>query len=983
MSLTMELSEVMKKYRDCPAVTDRDGKRTLTYGELDRLSERAAYSLRALGITAGDSVAVSMGRSMEYIAAELAILRLGAVVVPLLPDYPQDRVEYIRKDAGVKFIVDEDFFLELARENDGGAFSWRDFPEDTREFILYTSGSTGKPKGIVCRDRAVMAGLSSNLEGGFRDVRPFTYAAQVTMTFAVSVLEYYRTFLLGGHVHILSDEVRSDAGKLEEYFEREKITVAYLPPRMLKLYRNRDKDLKLVFTAGEKVFGIYSPDYRILNEIGMTETLLCYCAFPIDRKYENTPVGKPLGDVTIRLVDERGNDVPPGADGMIVPTGIFPCEYNNLPEESAKTFHIGPDGRVSVYTGDIGRMLPDGNLLYVNRSDWLMKIHGQRVEPGEIECVMREVPGIREAVAKAFEQEDGSMLLCGFYVADSPVGKEEISAALARKLPSYMIPSALVELPGFPLTASGKIDRRAIRRPDLAGQLRAYEKPANAVEESLAHAMEQLLHIPRIGRKDNFLELGGNSLNAVLLAASCGIDGMEPQFIMWGKTPERIAELFGGSNKKAKKPKLTAHVAERVRYPLSLAQRFQHFVCASMGKNMNLYDLIFYYELDGDIDTENLKRAIEEIVLGFPIYRVRVNIAEQWMEIDPAFKVRELSLSVEEFRAFRRERLEERREFTGDPVKEAPLFDAAIIRCGGKKYLFLDMCHMIYDGVSFRLLLEAISAHAEGRGTAREAYSVFDLAVHEENIKDTPFFKEARDFYDGYYQGLDGNLGLFTEKTYDNPIYRRDLLQGVKETDLALFLRRMGISILTLFQGALELTIRKMTGKADFAYLNIYDGRMSEKLQNTRGCLAKGVFVRSSLGREKTVREYLNRLQENYQTLVYYDVVDIPELVGKHPSIPSGICLNFREALGPLRLKGKSLKPNEEYLEELLMAHKPFTAFDLGIDTPPEGTPHTAQVSSAKASPEFIGKFLGIYDGMLRKIMEGATIDECLMGRIL
>ena len=198
MSLTSQLSDIMGKYRDCPAITDQDGTRTLTYGELDGLSGRAASTLRDLGIREGGSVAVNMDRRTEYIAAELAILRIGAVVVPLIPDYPGDRVDYIRKDAGIKFIVEEDFFRNLPEEKDRAYPAWRDFPEDTKEFIFYTSGSTGKPKGIIYRDRAVVKGLLRNLEGGFLEVKPFIYAAPATMTFTASIVDYYRNFLLGG-----------------------------------------------------------------------------------------------------------------------------------------------------------------------------------------------------------------------------------------------------------------------------------------------------------------------------------------------------------------------------------------------------------------------------------------------------------------------------------------------------------------------------------------------------------------------------------------------------------------------------------------------------------------------------------------------------------------------------------------------------------------------------------------------------------------
>ena len=975
MSFTSQLSDVMREYADCPAITDRNGERTLSYRELNALCARAASKLKALGIRRGESVAVNMDRRMEYIAAELAILRIGAVVIPLIPDYPKERVDYIRKDADVRLIMEADFFRELPEREEDVAVPWRDFPEDSKEFIFYTSGSTGKPKGIIYRDRAVVKGIQRNLEGGFREVKPYIYGASATMTFTASLVDYYRNFLLGGHVHMLSDEVRSDVEKLEDYYEKAGITVGYMPPRMLKLYQNRDKDLQLVFTASEKVSGIYSPDYRILNELGMTETLCSYCAFLIDREYENTPVGKPQGDVTIRLLDEDGNEVPQGEEGIIVPTGTFPYEYNNLPEESAKTFRPEPDGRISIYTGDIGRMLPDGNLLYVNRADWMMKIHGQRVEPGEIESVMKEVPGVESAVAKAFEQEDGSMLLCGFYTTCAPVEKETIREHLDGRLPHYMIPSVLVWMERFPVNANQKTDRKAIRCPDLTQQLTSYEKPEGPVETAVAKAMEKMLRLPKIGRNDNFLELGGNSMNAHLLAQTCRIEGVTPQLIMLGKTPAKIAGLL---TKQDPRPRLTTHAGRMARYPISLAQHYQYDVCTSLGKNMNLYDMILYYELDSDVDTESLKQAIEQTVQEFPVYRSRINIKEKWMEIDPSFRVRDLSLSEEEFGTFRRARLEEPRHFTGDPEKDAPLFDAAIIRQGGKTYLFLDFCHIIYDGAGMKLFLDTVSAKMEGTEGPAEKFSIFDLACHEQSIRQTHFFRKAWDFYDGYYRGMEQELDLFDETADSDLRVSRQLLKKTGKEELDQFLKRMGISILTLFQGALELTVRKLSGRTDFTYMNIYDGRIFAELENTQGVLARAVFVRASAQPEQTVREYLAGVQESYQQLVYYDVVDTPELIRKHPKIRSGICLNFRTVPEPLCLKGKPLKWNEAYVKELLDAHKAFTVFDLGIDNSRDGKEHFARIVSAKASAGFAEKFLMVYDSILMKLMESERLSQIL-----
>ena len=203
-------------------------------------------------------------------------------------------------------------------------------------------------------------------------------------------------------------------------------------------------------------------------------------------------------------------------------------------------------------------------------------------------------------------------------------------------------------------------------------------------------------------------------------------------------------------------------------------------------------------------------------------------------------------------------------------------------------------------------------------------------------------------------------------------------MAGTKKDDLDRFLKKTGVSILTLFQGALELTVRNLTGRTDFVYMNIYDGRVMAGLENTQGVLAKAVFVRALAKPDMAVREYLAGIQENYQNLVYYDVVDTPELIRKYPHIRSGICLNFRTKPEAQSLNGKPLRWNEEYVQELLEAHKAFTVFDLSIDNTPDGEEHFGRIVSAKASPWFVDSFLSVYDQMLVKLMEAERLEQIL-----
>ena len=889
------IKEFIRKTIDCgsaPAITDMNGRRTFTYRQLAALSDKIAAKLLQLGVRKGDSVILLLPRISEYIATEIALLEIGAVIVPLIPEYPDERVSFIQKDCDAALVIREDFFRSLDE------FKQEDLvPDETpnisesrdvdRGMIIFTSGSAGFPKGVVYT-RSTMDVQILRKQSSVNDIHPLIFAASASLSFCVAVTEYFTTLTMGGHIHMISDEVRFDTDRLSEYYKAHDITCGFISPGILKGFISRSTHLKRVFTIGEKAVNLFSPDFEIVNSYGLSETVGGICAFVVDRPYDNTPIGRPLNGIEMIVTDPDGNEVADGQEGQLCVIGNLPGQYNRLPGETAKVFRLLPDGRSLVCTGDIGKKLPDGNLLYLNRSDWMIKLHGQRVEPGEIESVMNRVSGITGSIVKAFENEDGTMLLCGFYTEKRPVKKESIMAMLKAKLPSYMIPGAFVRMDTFPVNQNGKTDRKAIEKPDLSMFKAAYEKPVNQVEKAICNAVQEVLHIDRAGRNDNFFELGGNSINAAALASISGLKGLSIRDIMLGQPPAGIALQYE-KNADIRKPVLDHKYKPEREYPMTLSNHYFFYDAESIGEPIDWTDVRCLYRLDRTTDEERLRQAIEDSLRAHKVYGIRFDPSGMILR-NEAYdtSVGEVTIDPEKFGAYRMKKSSQKRD-----LLRQSLFEFEIVRAGKTRFLYLNLSHLLADQVSINLLFDEISDRYEGREPVREDYDYFDVAAYEGELKGSDFRREALRFFDSQFgdlrkkpAGACGNYPICSVS--------REIGAGLSQTQKTKFLKQNGVSESTYIQAALFLTLAKFLDQNRLICQIFHSGRDGSAYDNLHGCVARATLLRADIGRTKATGDFLNELQKTWQDTVYYDVIPIQELVVRYPQAESFISLNYR-----------------------------------------------------------------------------------------
>lgn len=529
---------------DAPAVVD--GEVRLGYAELDRRANRLARALIARGVRRGQVVGLHLRRSAELAVGALGVLKAGAACLPLDPDLPGERLAGMVEDAAPAVVLTgepapPEEWLPLAaveaeaeREDAPGVPA---SPDDLA-YVIYTSGSTGRPKGVAVPHRAVL-NLLDHWLARFGAL-PGEPAAQWASTgFDVAQQELLLPLTTGGVLYPVPDEVRLDPAALLDWMREHRVAQAFLPPAFVRWIdeapgeRLKGLELRQLLTGVESLpegalhrFAEAVPGLRILYGYGPTETTVYSTAYFTPRPLERqSPIGRPIANTRVHVLDERLRPVPPGVPGEVYVAGAgLALGYLGRPGLTAGRFLADPfvPGGRMYRTGDLARWLSDGALEYVGRRDDQVKLRGFRIEPGEVEAALLAEPGVGEAAVLVDRAARGGPVLVAAVGRDAvePRPATEWRAALARRLPDYMVPQVFVEFARLPLTANGKLDRAAVLERAAARGPAAVNQasPRDDIELTLYQIWQGLLLHPDIGIRDDFFALGGTSISAIKLA---------------------------------------------------------------------------------------------------------------------------------------------------------------------------------------------------------------------------------------------------------------------------------------------------------------------------------------------------------------------------------------------------------------------------------------------------------------------------------
>jgi tyrocidine synthetase-3 len=523
-------------------------EKEMTYAELNAGANKLARTLRDCGVGPDDVVGVLADRSFEMIIAILAILKAGGAYMSIDPLYPSERIAYMLENSGAKVLLTLE--NEACRTDFKGRIVLLDDEEQRSAdesnpdiinkpsdlaYIIYTSGSTGKPKGVMIEHRNVVRLL-------FNDKFQFAFGETDVWTlfhsfcFDFSVWEMYGALLYGGKLIVIPKEAAMDTRQFLRILKTEKVTVLNQTPSAFYSLASEDMSanaglsaLRYVIFGGEalkphmlKTFKEKYPDIKLINMYGITETTVHVTFKEImlsDTEKSVSNVGRPIPTLKVYITDRNMNLLPVGVPGEICVggAGVGRGYLNNEQLTREKFVRLPEYGEGLLYrSGDLGRLLPDGDIEYLGRIDSQVKIRGFRIELGEIDRALIGYPEVNEGLTAVYETGSGEKKLCAYYKSDTELSASGLKAYLSGKLPGYMIPAYFIRVDAFPLNKNGKIDRAALPKPGEAlDSIREIVKPRNVTEELLAQTWSEVLELQQVGIDDNFFELGGDSLSSL------------------------------------------------------------------------------------------------------------------------------------------------------------------------------------------------------------------------------------------------------------------------------------------------------------------------------------------------------------------------------------------------------------------------------------------------------------------------------------
>ncbi|TAH83192.1 amino acid adenylation domain-containing protein [Bacillus subtilis] len=706
-----------------------------TYEDLNSWANQIASVLQIKGVGPDSVVALLTGRTPELIAGMLGILKAGGAYLPITSDLPVERIAYMLSDSGAALLLQsektekqlldiecEQIIIEDIQKQGETKNVDSSAGPHSLAYIIYTSGSTGKPKGVMIEQRSVIRLVQNS------NYITFTPEDRLLMTssigFDVGSFEIFGPLLNGAALHLSDQQTFLDSHQLKRYIEHQGITTIWLTSSLFNHLTEQNEQtfsqLKHLIIGGEALSPSHvnrirnvCPEVSIWNGYGPTENTTFSTCLHIQKTYElSIPIGRPVGNSTAYILNQWGVLQPVGAVGELCVGGDGVARgYLGRPDLTKEKFvpHPFAPGDRLYRTGDLARWLPDGTIEYVGRIDDQVKVRGYRVELGEIESALRQIDGVKEAAVLARTAQTGSKELFGYISVKAGTNAEQVRSLLARSLPNYMIPAYIIEMETLPLTSNGKLNRKALPEPNFTSK-QTYAPPRNDLEDQLVLIWQEVLGIQRIGIEDSFFELGGDSIKALQVSARLGRYGLSLQ----------ISDLFRHPKIKDLSPfiRKSERIIEQgpIQGDVPWTPVQQWFFSQDIEERHHFNQSVMLFH-SGRLSENALRPALKKLAEHHDALRmVYRNDGKRWIQINQgihesqlySLRTSDLSQSESGWETQIKQEVADLQQSIN--LQEGPLLHAALFKTLTGDYLFLAIHHLVVDGVSWRILLEDLSA---------------------------------------------------------------------------------------------------------------------------------------------------------------------------------------------------------------------------------------------------------------------------------
>lgn len=892
VSVTDMLRQAAKKYPDHIAVVFQE--KEITYREFDALTDNLAQYISNLGIHTEDVVSILIPRSEYMPVCSVGVLKSGAAYQPLDPGYPADRLKFMMEDASAKLLIADRALLPLVPDYTGNVLCLDEIPalpECTETLpgakpedlfiLLYTSGSTGVPKGVMLEHRNLVE-FCNWFHAYYEMDADSRAAAYASFGFDANMMDMYPALTCGARLYIIEEEIRLDLLRIRQYYEKNKITHAFITTQVGRQYADLFPDSeypKHLATGGETLVPIEPPTgYKFYNVYGPTECTIYITLFPLDKLYKNVPIGKAMWNVKLYITDKYGQRVPVGVAGELCISGPQVSRgYLNRPEQTKEVFIPNPytqeKGYGRIYrTGDIVRFLPDGNIEFIGRKDHQVKIRGFRIELSEVEGVIREYEGIQDATVVAYDEAGGGKYIAAYIVSDKEIDISSLNEFIRKTKPAYMVPAVTMQIDKIPLTQNQKVDKRALPVPVRKAQ--DFVPPQNEMQEKILSCLAKVVGHEEFGITTDFFDAGLTSIGSikflVLLSEEFHITVSNRQ-LKECPTAELLEQLLKSAGK-------DEEFEKRDRYPLTQTQLGIYVECM-MKPEALFYNLPGMFPLSADTDKERLCRALRNTVNAHGTLKCTVRSDENgdvfmYPRDEIEYEIPVLSGTEEEFSKFFA-------DFAKPfDLENGPLFRFAIYQTGQHCYLVCDFHHIICDGSSIAIFVSELDRAMKGSRPEGESYTQFDLAMWEEKARKTDVYEKAK----AYYHSLLSDA--VTESLPDRDVFEEKEACGhFKAYSPALSYRRVEeycqknkITQNVFFTSVMGYVVGKYMNSDSACYTAIYNGRDSAKTAGMMGMLVKTLPVYAELDESLEVVKYLSRMQTQLLNSMSNDIYSFAEI---------------------------------------------------------------------------------------------------------
>ena len=886
--------EQVAKTPDNIAVVYKDKR--FTYRELDEISDRIAAYIHGKGLHEEDVVSVLIPRCEWMPIVSIGVLKAGCAYQPLDPTYPSERLNFMMQDASVKLLIADESLRDIVNEYQGDVLLTKDInqlptahcqlptvkPEDLF-IMLYTSGTTGTPKGCQLVHRNLVA-FCEWYHRRFSLAPGCKVTAYASYGFDANMMETYPCLTAGATLYIIPEELRLDLLALNEYFEQEQITHGFMTTQVAYQFATsvENHSLRYLGTGGEKLAPLTPPtNYTLVNLYGPTESTVCITSFDVTKPMKDIPIGAALDNIKLYVVDKEGRRLPVGAAGELWVAGPQVTRgYLNRPEKTAEVYIANPFDTNEKYahiyrTGDIVRYLTDGNIQFVGRKDGQVKIRGFRIELKEVESVIRQFPGIKDATVQAFDEEGGGKFIAAYIVSDETVDIKALNDFILDQKPPYMVPAVTMQIDRIPLNQNQKVNKKALPKPEKKATEAVVESnvPMNLLEQEIHGIIAKIINTEDFGVTTVLGYVGLTSIMSIKLAIQInkrfGVTLDSKSLAKTGtlQTIENeilakmMSEDTGEETVKTETPVNTGNI------PLSYAQMGVYVDCMKQPSS-TVYNIPSLIRFPKGTDTQLLSKSVETIIKAHPQFQVHFGSEGsdivQIVDSSQPIVIKQSKLSEAELEKYK---LEFVKPFN---LRQGPMYRMEIVTTEQDVYLLVDVHHLIFDGGSFDLFLNQLCDLMNGKEIEAEAISYAHFVVDEKAAENSPSYNEAKDFFNKRLGNVEGVTEVPSDLT--NPVEQGSVSKTFCKLDFGAmedFCKKNSLLSSHLTLAAVFYALSRFTNNEQICITTISNGRSDLRIRNTTGMFVNTLALSSQIG-EQSVMDFLKETSQNFdETLTH------------------------------------------------------------------------------------------------------------------